>query len=666
LRRAEGGNKRVSFETRHHEEKKRSNAHLQNESVGYREKLYLGHPKFGCQYSRPAAFDQQTVEPTRPSPADKRHHVTEKLTTPDVRKSSQMFRRPSEPFTQKPADTGKLPRTTPALTLPPKDLEKNSSRASNESVKRIEVSPSSEPVLTSHSNDVVSKSTLVTPPACDVELSWECGAAALQPEVLSPLLQGGTAGVYPPSWQREGNFRTSPPLLGLQGSSNLGSLHPHDRNFASSVQNSTPTKGGVTKVVSDMDNVRCKDCRGCFCVELFYEKERALPEKPDDREKKLIDRVDVLERVNSQLESDVASLRVGLESLRSSLSSSLGSSLSSCLSSGLSSSLGSSLGSSLSSSLGSSLSSSLGSSLGNSLSSSLESSSEKEVAEVRRRKRRRRIRRKAGRHTDTTTCSKGVQTEEEYIPALPLEVPESVSCRPEEQPLAGPWVSQGVAHQSAVSPVPALENEFVLDPVSVCGNAVAADENIPALLLEVAESVSCRPEEQPLAGPGGSQELAHQSAVPSVPALANDELVLDGVIVCGNAGSAEVIVSPVLPALQVALSLDLDESEFTMDFAQHEEFQKTDTTNGCDSVHAPKSGLVTVCCFWLKVATLIICLIGIAVAPLVAIADAVAGRPRSRASKRSGVHQLRHLRLESELDRAMVPVPGRCAIDLSC
>jgi hypothetical protein len=394
----------------------------------------------------------------------------------------------------------------------------------------------------------------------------------------------------------------------------------------------------MTKVVSDMDNVRCKDCRACFCVELFYEKERTLPDKPDDREKELVDRVDVLERVNSQLESDVASLRVGLESLRSSLSSSLGSSLSS----------------------------SLGSSLGNSLSSSLESSSEKEVAEVRRRKRRRRIRRKAGRHTDTTTCSKGVQTEEEYIPALPLEVPESVSCRPEEQPLAGPWVSQGVAHQSAVSPVPALENEFVLDPVSVCGNAVAADEYIPALLLEVAESVSCRPEEQPLAGPGVSQEVVHQSAVPSVPALANDELVLDGVIVCGNAGSAEVIVSPVLPALQVALSLDLDESEFTMDFAQHEEFQKTDTTNSCDSVHAPKSGLVTVCCFWLKVATLIICLIGIAVAPLVAIADAVAGRPRSRASKRSGVHQLRHLRLESELDRAMVPVPGRCAIDLSC
>ncbi len=101
LRRAEGGNKRVSFETRHHEEKTRSNAHLQNESVGYREKLYLGHPKFGRQYSRPAAFDQQTIEPTRPSPADKRHHVTEKLTTPDVRKSSQVFRRPSEPFTQK-------------------------------------------------------------------------------------------------------------------------------------------------------------------------------------------------------------------------------------------------------------------------------------------------------------------------------------------------------------------------------------------------------------------------------------------------------------------------------------------------------------------------------------------------------------------------------------
>jgi hypothetical protein len=260
LRRAEGGNKCVSFETRHHKEKKRSNAHLQNESMGYREKLYLGHPKFGCQYSRPAAFDQQTVGPTRPPPADKRHHVPEKLTTPDVRKSSKMFRRPSEPFTQKPADTGKLPRKTPALTLLPKDFEKNSTRARNESVKRIEVSPSSEPVLTSHSNDMLSKSTLVTPTACDVELSWECGTAALQPEVLSPLLQGGTAGVYPPSWQREGNFRTSPPLLGLQGSSNLGSLHPHDRNFASSVQNSTPTMGGVTKVVSDMDNVRYKDC----------------------------------------------------------------------------------------------------------------------------------------------------------------------------------------------------------------------------------------------------------------------------------------------------------------------------------------------------------------------------------------------------------------------
>jgi hypothetical protein len=418
----------------------------------------------------------------------------------------------------------------------------------------------------------------------------------------------------------------------------------------------------MTKVVSDMDNVRCKDCRACFCVELFYEKERTLPDKPDDREKELVDRVDVLERVNSQLESDVASLRVGLESLRSSLSSSLGSSLSSCLSSGLSSCLSSGL----SSSLGSSLSSSLGSSLGNSLSSSLESSSEKEVAEVRRRKRRRRIRRKAGHHTDTTTCSKGVQTEEEYIPALPLEVPESVSCRPEEQPLAGPWVSQGVAHQSAVSPVPALENEFVLDPVSVCGNAVAADEYIPALLLEVAKSAPCRPEEQPLAGPWVSQEVVHQPAVPSVPALANDELVLDGVTVCGNAVSAKVMASPVLPALQVAPSLDPDESECTIDFAQNEEIQGTDTINSCDSVHALKPGPVTVCCFWLKVATLIISLIGVVVAPLAAIEDAVAGRPRTRASYRSNVDQLRHPRSESELDRAMVPVPGRCAIDSSC
>jgi hypothetical protein len=143
-------------------------------------------------------------------------------------------------------------------------------------------------------------------------------------------------------------------------------------------------------------------------------------------------------------------------------------------------------------------------------------------------------------------------------------------------------------------------------------------------------------------------------------------LVLDGVIVCGNAGSAEVIVSNVLPALQVALSLDPDESEFTTDFAQHEEFQGTDTINSCDSVHALKPGPVTVCCFWLKVATLNISLIGVVVAPLAAIEDAVAGRPRTRASYRSNVDQLRHPRLESELDRAMVPVPGRCAIDLNC
>jgi hypothetical protein len=35
---------------------------------------------------------------------------------------------------------------------------------------------------------------------------------------------------------------------------------------------------------------------------------------------------------------------------------------------------------------------------------------------------------------------------------------------------------------------------------------------------------------------------------------------------------------------------------------------------------------------------------------LVAIADTVAGRPRSRASKRSSIRQLRHLRSESESD----------------
>jgi hypothetical protein len=111
--------------------------------------------------------------------------------------------------------------------------------------------------------------------------------------------------------------------------------------------------------------------------------------------------------------------------------------------------------------------------------------------------------------------------------------------------------------------------------------------------------------------------------------------------------SRQSLATGVLGRLQVALSLDPDESEFTMDLVQHEEFQGTDTINSCDSVHAPKSGLVTFCCFWLKVATLIICLIGIAVAPLVAIADAVAGRPRSRANKRSGARQLRHLRSES-------------------
>ncbi len=178
--------------------------------------------------------------------------------------------------------------------------------------------------------------------------------------------------------------------------------------------------------------------------------------------------------------------------------------------------------------------------------------------------------------------------------------------------------------------------------------------------------MSCRPEEQPLAGPGVSQEVVHQSAVTSVPALANDELVLDGDIVCGNAVSAKVMASPVLPALQVAPSLDADESECTIDFSQHEEFQGTDTVISCDSVHALKSGPVTVCCFWLKVATLIISLIGVAVAPLAAIEGAVAGRPRTRASYRLNVDQLRHPRSESELDRAMVPVPGRCAIDSNC
>jgi len=334
----------------------------------------------------------------------------------------------------------------------------------------------------------------------------------------------------------------------------------------------------VARLVSDMNDFRCEECRGCYaCVELFYEKEMSLPEKTVDSEKELVSRLEVLERVNSQLESDVASLRISLESLLSSLGSSL------------SISLGSSLGSSLSSSP----------------SSSPESSSENEVAEVGRKKRRRRRRRRKVRcHTDTT--SRGVQTEEEYIPALPVEVGESVSCRPEEQPLAGPWVSQEVVHQSAVPSVPAIENgEFAINSREV----ISVEELSPTLLVK-----------------------------------------------------------------RTPLSQISDEPEFTMDFAQQEEFQATDASQACNPVCALKSGLVAVVCFWVKVAILIVGFGSIAVSSfavvtvqgLTSLERVVTKRPRTRASSRSQIHQLRQVRLEDELERAMVSVLGRGIIDTNC
>jgi hypothetical protein len=227
------------------------------------------------------------------------------------------------------------------------------------------------------------------------------------------------------------------------------------------------------------------------------------------------------------------------------------------------------------------------------------------VAEVGRKKRRRRRRRRKVRcHTDTT--SRGVQTEEEYIPALPVEVGESVSCRPEEQPLAGPWVSQEVVHQSAVPSVPAIENgEFVIDSREV----ISVEELSPTLLVARA------------------------------------------------------------PLWQFS-----DEPEFTMDFAQQEEFQATDASQACNPVRALKSGLVAVVCFWVKVAILIVGFASIAVSSfavvtvqgLTSLERAVTKRPRRRASSRSQIHQLRQVRLEDELERATVSILGRGIIDSNC
>jgi hypothetical protein len=178
--------------------------------------------------------------------------------------------------------------------------------------------------------------------------------------------------------------------------------------------------------------------------------------------------------------------------------------------------------------------------------------------------------------------------------------------------------------------------------------------------------VSCRPEEQPLAGPWVSQEVVHQSAVPSVPAIENGEFVID---------SREVIsveeLSPTLLVKRTPLSQISDEPEFTMDFAQQEELQATDASQGCYPVRALKSGLVAVVCFWVKVAILIVGFASIAVSSfavvtvqgLTSLERAATKRPRTRASSRSQIHQQRQVRLEDELERAMVSVLGRRIID---
>ncbi len=190
------------------------------------------------------------------------------------------------------------------------------------------------------------------------------------------------------------------------------------------------------------------------------------------------------------------------------------------------------------------------------------------------------------------------------------------------------------------------------------------EEYIPALPVEVGESVSCWPEEQPLAGPWVSQ-----LAVTSVPAIENGEFVID---------SREVIsveeLSPTLLVARVPLPQFSDEPEFTMDFAQQEKFQATDASQGCDPVSALKSGLVAVVCFWVKVAILIVGFASIAVSSfavvtvqgLTSLERAVTKRPRTRASSRSQIHQLRQVMLEDELERATASVLGRGIIDSNC
>ncbi len=209
-------------------------------------------------------------------------------------------------------------------------------------------------------------------------------------------------------------------------------------------------------------------------------------------------------------------------------------------------------------------------------------------------------------HTVITTSSKGVQTEEEYIQALPVEVTESWSCQPEDQPFADLRVTQEVDHKLAIPSVAAIENrEFVSDSV-YSREVFSVEERSPTLL------VACAP-----------------------------------------------------------LSQFSDEPEFTMDFAQQEEFQATDASQGCDPVHALKSGLVAVVCFWVKVAILIVGFASIAVSGFAAITvqglmsleRAVTKRQRTRAGSRSQIHQPRQVRLEDELERAMVSVLGRGIID---
>jgi hypothetical protein len=87
-----------------------------------------------------------------------------------------------------------------------------------------------------------------------------------------------------------------------------------------------------------------------------------------------------------------------------------------------------------------------------------------------------------------------------------------------------------------------------------------------------------------------------------------------------------------------------------------------------------KSGLVAVVCFWVKVAILIVGFASIAVSSfavvtvqgLTSLEWVVTKRPRTRASSRSQIHQLRQVRLEDELERAMVSVLGRGIIDTNC